>query len=111
VRQHFPGIAAAPSPIGAPTDRGLSTEYVLSTTAGRRPTANDGGTVVVSAAPAQQLVPDYDLTVRSIVMTFCATLRSPSDRVLVGARRQRSRHALDVMEQFPTIGTASDFPS
>jgi aminoglycoside phosphotransferase (APT) family kinase protein len=113
VRQHFPGIADARIANWRATDRGLSTETFLFDL---QKEGDDGPTTVEQLVfrrpPANSLYPDYDLTRQVMVMN---RLRDTPITVPTVCWLERDDKDLGtpyyVMEQLPTIGTASDFPS
>ncbi len=113
VRQHFPGAPDARIANWRAADRGLSTEtflFDLQTEGGDGPTTMVQ--LVFRRPPANSLYPDYDLTRQVMVMN-----RLRDTPITVPTVRWLDRDDKDlgtpyyVMEQLPTIGTASDYPS
>jgi len=113
VHQHFPGAAGARIANWCAAERGLSTETFLFDLE----RDGDGGPITVKQLvfrrpPAVSLYPDYDLTRQVMVMN---RLRDTPIAVPVVCWLDRDDKALGtpyyVMEQLPTIGTASDYPS
>jgi aminoglycoside phosphotransferase (APT) family kinase protein len=113
VRQHFPGTADACIANWRPADRGLSTETFLFDL---QREGDDGPMMVEQLVfrrpPANRLYPDYDLTRQVMVMN---RLRDTPITVPTVCWLDRNDKDLGtpyyVMEQLPTIGTASDYPS
>jgi aminoglycoside phosphotransferase (APT) family kinase protein len=113
VHQHFPEAADARIANWCAAERGLSTETFLFDLE----RDGDGGPITVKQLvfrrpPAVSLYPDYDLTRQVMVMN---RLRDTPIAVPVVCWLDRDDKALGtpyyVMEQLPTIGTASDYPS
>jgi len=113
VHQHFPEGAGARIANWCAAERGLSTETFLFDLE----RDGDGGPITVKQLvfrrpPAVSLYPDYDLTRQVMVMN---RLRDTPIAVPVVCWLDRDDKALGtpyyVMEQLPTIGTASDYPS
>jgi aminoglycoside phosphotransferase (APT) family kinase protein len=113
VHQHFPEAADARIANWCAAERGLSTETFLFDLE----RDGDGGPITVKQLvfrrpPAVSLYLDYDLTRQVMVMN---RLRDTPIAVPVVCWLDRDDKALGtpyyVMEQLPTIGTASDYPS
>lgn len=113
VHQHFPEAVGARIANWCAAERGLSTETFLFDLE----RDGDGGPITVKQLvfrrpPAVSLYPDYDLTRQVMVMN---RLRDTPIAVPVVCWLDRDDKALGtpyyVMEQLPTIGTASDYPS
>jgi aminoglycoside phosphotransferase (APT) family kinase protein len=113
VRLRFPGIAGAHIANWQPAERGLSTETFLFDV---QKESEDGPTTVEKLVfrrpPANSLYPDYDLTRQVMVMN---RLRGTPIAVPTVCWLDRYGNNVGtpyyVMEQLPTIGTASDYPS
>jgi aminoglycoside phosphotransferase (APT) family kinase protein len=113
VCQHLPGTADARIANWRAADRGLSTETFLFDV---QKDGDDGPTtltqLVFRRPPATNLYPDYDLTRQVMVMN---RLRNTPISVPTVCWLDREDNDLGtpyfVMEQLPTIGTASDYPS
>lgn len=113
VRRHFPSIADARIVNWRAAVRGLSTETFLFDLQAE---GDDGPTtmeqLVFRRPPANSLYPDYDLTRQVMVMN---RLRDTPITVPTVYWLDRDHKDLGtpyyVMEQLPTIGTASDYPS
>jgi aminoglycoside phosphotransferase (APT) family kinase protein len=113
VRQRFPWVTEARIANWRAPDRGLSTEtflFDLQNQGGDGPTTVDQ--LVFRRPPANSLYPDYDLTRQVMVMN---RLRDTPITVPTVCWLDRDDRDLGtpyyVMEQLPTIGTASDYPS
>ena len=113
VRQHFPELTNAHIVNWRAADRGLSTETFLFEVQ----TEGDAGPttlkqLVFRRPPAHSLYKDYDLTRQVMVMN-----RLQDTPIAVPTVYWLDRDDKDlgtpyyVMEQLPTIGTASDYPS
>jgi aminoglycoside phosphotransferase (APT) family kinase protein len=113
VRQRFPELADAHIVNWRAADRGLSTETFLFEV---QKAGDDGPTtlqqLVFRRPPAHSLYKDYDLTRQVMVMNRLQHTPIPVPKVHWLDRDDKDLGTpYYVMEQLPTIGTASDYPS
>jgi aminoglycoside phosphotransferase (APT) family kinase protein len=112
-RRHIPGAAHAGIAEWRAADRGLSTEtflFNLQQEADGKPITLKR--LVFRRPPAFSLYPDYDLTRQVLVMNRLRNTPIPVPTVCWLDRDEKDLGTpYYVMEQVPTIGTASDFVS